>query len=268
VTASSLKRWQRVVLWRPLRFVLPTATTLYFNHHHLRAELKTAALPDEVWAHREASGLLSRSEDRLRSLEAKGPGLATVAAVVAAGVVAAIIEGGGDATLVGKILLGISVWYAIWSLSIPIYLVGPQARETIDLNHVVAAAQKDSPEQYLAERAQKAAQRNVRRGQRIGNLQDGARNELGAALAVLVLWLLLGPATGVLERDSARAKPQPQPPGRTTAAREASATTTHPTTPTRPSAEPASRTTSKRGSQGRLQAAPKAGGTQAPDPAG
>src|SRR3954454_22337121 len=103
VTDSNLKCWQRVVLWRPLRFILPTATTLYFNHHYLRGELETAKLPDRAWAQREANGLLSRSEDRLRGLEAKGPGLATVAAVVAAGVVAAIIEGGDDATLLGKV---------------------------------------------------------------------------------------------------------------------------------------------------------------------
>ena len=184
MTDRKLKQWQRVVLWRPLRFILPTATTLYFNRHHLRGKLTTAKLPDEAWAQREANALLTRSEDRLRGLEAKGPGLATVAAVVAAGVVAAVIEGGSDATLLGKVLLGLGVWYATLSLLVPIYLVRPQPRDTIDLKHLVTAAEKDSPEQYLAVRAQEAAQVNVRRTQRIANLQDAASNELSAALAV------------------------------------------------------------------------------------
>jgi len=272
VTDCRLKHWQCVVLWPPLRFVLPTATTLYFNHHHLRGKLKTAKLPDEPWAQQEANGLLSRSEDRLRSLEAKGPGLATVAAVVAAGVVAAVIEGGSDATLLGKVLLGLGVWYAIWSLFVPIYLVGPQPRETIDLNHLIAATDKDSPEQHLAVRAQEAAQRNVRRTQRIANLQDAARNELSAALAVLIAWLLLGPATGVLERDEAHPKQQPLPPGQTTTTRPTSPpTTTRPTSPTtttRTSTTPAQSTTPKPRRPPRPRTTPDTGGAQAPSPSG
>lgn len=259
MTDSGLKRWQRIVLWPRLRFVLPTATTLYYNHHRLRGELKTGKLPDEAWAHREASALLSRSEDRLRSLEAKGPGLATVAAVVAAGVVAAIIEGGDDTTLLGKVLLGLAVWYAAWSLFIPIYLVGPQPRETIDLSHVIAAAQQTgSPQQYLAEQAQRAAQGNVRRTQRIGNLQDAARNELGAALAMLVAWLLLGPATGLLERNEPP-KPQPRPSGQTAPARPSSPTTTTETAPP---------TSSKHGNPASLRTMPTTGGAQGPGPPG
>lgn len=201
MTTANVKPWQQVVLWPPLRFVLPTATTLYYNHHRLREDMKTVELPSQSWAQQEAKALLSRSEDRLRSLEAKGPGLATVAAVVVAGVVAAIIEGGSDATLGGRVLLGLAAWYAIWSLLVPIYLVGPQIRETVDLADLVVAAKEDSPEQFLAAQAQKAAQGNVRRAHRIGNLQDAARNELSAALVVLTVWLVLGPGVGLLERD-------------------------------------------------------------------
>lgn len=215
MSAAKLKPWQRVLLWPPLRFVLPTATTLYYNHLRLRDELKTFKLPPELWAQQEAKALLLRSEDRLRSLEAKGPGLATVAAVVAAGVVAAIIEGGSDATLVGKVLLGMAAWYAIWSLLVPIYLVGPQSRDTIDLNHVIVAAKSESPQQYLAVQAQEAAQGNVRRAHRIGNLQDAARNELSAALAMLTVWLVLGPAVGLLERDESHLGREPPPPAQT-----------------------------------------------------
>lgn len=218
MTTTDLKRWQRVVLWPRLRFVLPTLTALYLNHHYLRGEMKTTTLPAEPWAQEAANGLMARSEDRLRGLEAKAPGLAAIAAIIAAGVVAAIVAAGGHATLFGKVLLGIAAWYAIWSLVVPIYMVGPQARDTIDLNHVIAAADTDSPEQYLAVHAQKAAQANVRRAHRIGNLQDAARNECGAALAVLSLWLVLGPALGLLVHDaSGRQGSRPPAPSTTKA---------------------------------------------------
>src|SRR3954454_16375882 len=143
-------------MWPRLRFILPTLTTLYFNHYHLRGELESVTLPRKSWAEREAHALLSRSEDRLRSLEGKGPGLATVGAIVAAGVVAAIAEGGDDATMIGKVLLGIAAWYGIWSLFFPIYLVGPQPRDTVDLKHLILATDAGSPEHYLAVRAQEA----------------------------------------------------------------------------------------------------------------
>lgn len=250
--------WQSIAMSKPLGLILPTPTTLYFNHYHLRGELKTADLPADSWAQHEATQLLSRSEDRLRSLEAKGPGLAAVAAIVAAGVVAAIVEGGDDATLLGKVLLGLAAWYAIWSLAVPIWLVGPQPRETIDLNHLISAAAKDSPEQYLAVQAQRAAQGNVRRAQRIANLQDAARSELAAALAVLSAWLVLGPAVGVLERDVSAPKREPQGPPRT------SPQQTTPTTP-RPSTAPGPRTTPKPDQRPRRpQATPNTGGAQAP----
>jgi hypothetical protein len=196
------------LLSRPLAFVLPTATTLYYNNHRLSGELERAKLPPRRWAQQEAKELLSRSDERLRSLEAKGPGLATVVAVVAAGVVAAIIEGGDDATFVGKVLLGIAAWYAIWSLFVPIYLVGPQRRDTIDVPDLENAKTKDDPEQYLAVRAQTAAQANVRRAQRVANLQDAARNELVAALVVLAVWLVLGPALGLLKNDESSGESQ------------------------------------------------------------
>jgi hypothetical protein len=93
------------VLWRPLRFVIPTPTALYFNRHYMRGAVTTHTLQSESWAQDEAKGLLARSEERLRGLESKGPGLVTVSAIVTAGVGAAIIEADGEATLGGKLLL-------------------------------------------------------------------------------------------------------------------------------------------------------------------
>lgn len=201
-----------VLLWPPLRFVIPTLSTVYFNHHHLSGELHTVSLPREQWAYDEQQRLLDRSEERLRGLETKGPGLATVGAIVAAGVVAAIVEGGGKATVAGKMLLAIGAWYGIWSLAVPIYLVGPQARSTIDVHQLIAAADSEHPADHVAREAQAAAQNNVRRTQRIGNLQDAARNELTAALAFLVAWLILGPGTGLLTRTVDQEPSRRRPP--------------------------------------------------------
>jgi hypothetical protein len=166
--------------------------------------------------------------------------------------------------LLGKVLLGLGVWYAMCSLLVPMHLVGPRRRETIDLDDVVAAAEKDSPEQYLAVRAQEAAQGNVRRAQRIANLQNAARNELIAAFAVLILWLLLGPTTGVLGRDEARSTQQPQPPGHTTTTRP----TSPPMTTTHTSTTPATPATPKRSPPSRPRTTPNTGGAQAPGASG
>lgn len=263
MSPTEVKPWQRVVLWRGWRSILPTATTLYFNHHHLSGGLKTVELPPDGWAQDEAKALLLRSEERLRSLEAKGPGLATVAAVVGAGVVAAIIEGGSNTTLLGKILLVIAAWYSVWSLLIPIYLVGPQPRDTIDLNHLIVAADEDSPEQYLATRSQEAAQGNVRRAQRIANLQDAARNELAAALAVLTAWLVLGPAIGLLQLHESSSKREARPPSQTgtpaptsLSTKTSTLITTTPRTATAPGQSSPARTPTT--------STPSTGGAQAP----
>jgi hypothetical protein len=245
-----------------MEYALPTATTLFFNRHRLKGELKTVDLPAVPWAQKEAHELLTRSDERLRSLETKGPGLATVAAIVAAGVVAATVESGGDSTLYGTLLLGIAAWYSIWSLVVPIYLVGPQARATIDLNQLAFAAGTDDPEQYLAVQAQRAAQSNVRRTQRIANLQNAARVELSVALGALSLWLLLGPALGLLERDAPAQKSHPHAQRQTTTSPTTSARTVAAPAPSASSGPPASR-----GLQQRVRTAPvasKTGGTESP----
>ncbi|MDA0161335.1 hypothetical protein OM076_13740 [Solirubrobacter ginsenosidimutans] len=202
-----------MILWEPLEYVFPTATNWYVNRFYLCDELDVPNLPEAPWAQQEANALLTRSEDRLRSLESKGPGLVTVSAIIAAGIGAAIVEAGDDATLIGKALLGLALWYAAWSLAVPLYLVGPQKRSTIDVADLEFAAGLPSPTQHLAQVAVEAAQANTRRTQRIVNLQEAARNEVILALAVLLTWFLLGPATGLLERDT---KPAPKvggPPG-------------------------------------------------------
>jgi hypothetical protein len=186
-----LKCWQRILLSRPLAFVLPTATTLYYNNHRLSGEPERAKLPPRRWAQQEAKELLSRSDERLRSLEAKGPGLATVVAVVAAGVVAAIIEGGDDATFVGKVLLGIAAWYAIWSLFVPIYPRRaaktrhhrrPRPRKREDEGRRRAVPRRPGPDGRPSQRASRATGRQPsgRRTERARRCTRRARRLAGA----------------------------------------------------------------------------------------
>lgn len=214
---SDLKPWQRAILWPKLRFIFPTLAALYLNRVYLSHELKAPKLDSTPWAREQARLLLGRSEERLRGIEAKGPGLATVCAVIAAAVIAALLEGWDDATLLGRVLLGLASWYAAFSLLTPIYLVGPQPRHTVDAARVGVASMMPSPEDYIAREEVVASQHNVRRNQRLGNLQDAARNELGAAIAVLVVWALLGPVTGLLVRDQPAEERSCCPPAATAA---------------------------------------------------
>lgn len=69
-------------LWR----VLPTPAIFYLNRSRVTTPLEVPAMPDEEWSLRERRSLLSRSEERLRNIEGKGPGLAAVTAVIAAAV--------------------------------------------------------------------------------------------------------------------------------------------------------------------------------------
>ena len=132
-----------------------------------------------------------------------------------AGVVAAIVEGGGDATLAGGSCLASRpgtpsgrCWYlSTWS---------PQLRETIDLADLVVAAERGEPGPVPGCAGAGGRTGNVRRGQRIANLQDAARNELRAALVVLIAWLVLGPGVGLLERDESPRNRERRPADRTT----------------------------------------------------
>lgn len=197
----ALRRWQRLLLSRAAGWLIPTLSTLYFNHYYLTDEgNQLAIVSDEEWARRERHRLLDRSEARLASIETKGPGLATVCAVVGGGVILAVSGGWDSSTCAGKALLVMTALYVIFSLGMPIYLVGQQPRFTIEETDLAAAARTSSPEAYLAEAAAERAVLNTRRTRRLGNLQDAARADLALAVLVLVLWCLLAPVTGLLEK--------------------------------------------------------------------
>lgn len=214
------------------QYVLPTLSAMYFNATRVEEPEPPKNLPNADWADRERHALLARSEERLRGIEAKGPGLATVSAIIAAAVLLAVSNGWGESVTAGRVLLVLAVVFSVFSLMTPIYLVGQQRRHQLWTNDLEAAATKRDPEAWLAEQSADAAMKNTARTIRLGNLQDGARTETTIALAVLLIWVLVVPAFGVLDRTSAR---------RVTPARSESRTRQPPTVRPAPPAVPTPR---------------------------
>ena len=186
--------------WR----LFPTLATLYLNWDRVREPMKMPSLPATDWSRRERRALLDSSEERLRSLEGKGPGLAAVSAVIVAAVLVAITSGWDESTAPAHVILALAAVYAASSLVMPLYLVGPLGRDTVHVAELDAAAQTDDPEEALAKGAADAAMSNDLRNLRLSNLLDAARRELSYTLLLLLLWTLLVPATSVLRHNHDR----------------------------------------------------------------
>lgn len=183
------------IWWR----VTPTVATLYYNRKSvLHNPDAPPALPNTEWANRERREMLSGSEDRLRNLEGKGPGLATVSAVVVAAVLLVLTNGWKESDGLARVIVGLAVAYALFSLLMPLYLVGPLKRNTVGVPELKKAATAADPEETLAVEAATAAMSNNLRNIRVANLLDASRRELSYAVGLLVVWLLLVPATGFL----------------------------------------------------------------------
>jgi hypothetical protein len=190
------------LLSRVAEWAMPTPSTVFFNHVEMPPASPSPPLPNTDWSRRERHLQLARSEERLRTIETKGPGLVTVTAVIAGAAVLALDAGWDTSTWVGRALLVGAAFYAVASLCMPLYLVGPQRRHTIDDRELLAAADSPDPEEHLAADAAEAAAQNNRRNIMLTNLQSAARKETVYALALVVIWALLAPATGVVQRRS------------------------------------------------------------------
>jgi hypothetical protein len=206
-------KWVRSLLlsdtfWR----ILPTPAILYLNKERVTTPVQVPAMPETEWSQRERRLLLTASEDRLRNLEGKGPGLATITAVIAAAVLLALGGGGwGESDVVAKILLALATLYTLLSLCTPLYLVGPLRRNALHVTELEAAAQDAQPEERLAARSADAAMKNDLQNLRLANHLDASRRELAYAFVLVIVWALLVPVTGVLRGDQAR-PPQYMPP--------------------------------------------------------
>jgi hypothetical protein len=195
----------RFLTGRAGEYLLPTLSTLYVNKRLVKAP-PASHLPATSWAQQERRAMLDRSIERLRGIEGKGPGLATVSAIFAGAVLLALATQWNDSNVAGKALLVIATGYTIASLVTPIYLVGQQPRYQLDGLLEAAAAETD-PEEWLAQRAGELWARNSERITKLGNLQDAARNELALAFAVLIAWALLVPVSGALEAQQTPKRP-------------------------------------------------------------
>ena len=207
--ARTIPRWgpaQRVMLSATAEWLLPTPSTFYFNAVKMPPPPQPPELPDADWVRKESHALLGRSEDRRRTIETKGPGLATISAIFVAGVLVALANGWDRSTWPGRALLAAAIFYALVSLLVPIYLVGPLRRQTIRSSELAEAAEHGDPERFLAEKAMAGATINDHDNLALTNLQDAARKEVWFVWLLLVSWLILVPLTGVAERP-----PPPSP---------------------------------------------------------
>ncbi len=194
-------RW--VMLGRTAEWMLPTPSTFYFNAIAMPPPPKPADLPNAEWTRRESHALLDRSEDRRRTIETKGPGLATVSAILVAGVLVALSSGWERSTWPARLLLAGATFYAMVSLLVPIYLVGPLRRQTIRSVELTEAAEQDDPEEFLALKARGGAAINDHDNLALTNLQDAARKEAWFVWTLLIGWALLVPFTGIGKRAEA-----------------------------------------------------------------
>jgi hypothetical protein len=179
-------RW---ALWRIGPKLLPLPIAIYVNRTRLGGPAAPPQkLPSDPWARAEQQRLLERSEQRLLSIESKGPGLATACAVIAGAVGVAISLTWEDAATLERIVLITSAAYVAMSLAAPVALVGAIARSTITSSQLAEIAQDAEPETLLGECCAQAAADNDLSTQRLSNLQAASRNDLVIAAALFVLW--------------------------------------------------------------------------------
>jgi hypothetical protein len=178
--------------WRVTPLVLPLPLALYTNRRYLRGRPNVPTLAThEEWTSQEADALLERSEQRLQSIESKGPGLATVCAIVAAPIVVAISLTWSDTTLGGKILLVFAAFYSLLSLWAPIQLVGPVSRGTITTDTLQEALEAEDSTEFLGQAKAQAAADNDRTTLRLSNLLAASRNDVAYAVLLLIAWSIV-----------------------------------------------------------------------------
>jgi len=191
---------KHILLSTPVWRALPTPATYYLNRERVRTPMTMPSLPPTDWSRSERRALLEGAEQRLRNLEGKAPGAATISTVLSAGVVAATTAGWQESDAAARIVLGLAALYGFLGLLTPLYLVGPMRRSVIHVEDLVEASASRSEDELLADHAAEAAMSNDLANRRVGNMLDAARRELAYVLVLLAVWLVAVPGTGLLKR--------------------------------------------------------------------
>ena len=163
---------------------LPVALLVNRN---IRAELPSKPLPATRCMLAEQDTLLAQSEARLQSIEAKATGVATVLAIAATAITIAIQAEWDHSGSWLRVLMVVSVVYAVAGLTAPLLLLGPIRRSAIDYTTLIAAAETTRPEQELAAEKSAAAAENSAQARRYSNLLGASRDSLFVALTALVV---------------------------------------------------------------------------------
>jgi hypothetical protein len=184
---ARLRRW---LVWRVGAHLLALPVAVYANRRYLAADPPAPPhLPETAWAFAEQQRLLERSEERLQSIEAKGPGLATVSAIVVGAIVLAVSLRWDAASTLQRAVLFAAGAYGAMSLVAPITLVGPIARSSVTVEQLVTAAAEPAPEASLARACSEAAADIDHSVLRLSNLQAASRNDLAAATILFLVWV-------------------------------------------------------------------------------
>jgi len=179
--------------WPAGEVVVPLLQALWVNRKYLSGPPTVPSIRHSVWTARELDSLLLQSQDRLRSIEAKGPGLAAVSAIVGAALGIAISETWQSAPLAQKIVLIAAAVAVASSLVCPIVLVGPLRRNGLTLSALAELSYRPAGAvEALLVKAEAIAE-NDQRTARLANLQTASRNDLRNAVILLVVWALTLP---------------------------------------------------------------------------
>jgi uncharacterized membrane protein YcjF (UPF0283 family) len=174
--------------WRLGRWFVPLSQALWVNHRHMPRTDDTPDIRHSVWTASELDRLLDQSHDRLRSIEGKGPGLATVSAVVGAALGLAISETWQSATLAQQMMLVAATVYTFVSLLCPILLVGSVRRNMLTLSKLAELSHKQNGAVEALNVKTEAIAKNDWRNGRLANLQSACTYDLRNAVLLLAAW--------------------------------------------------------------------------------
>ncbi len=176
--------------WRRGAWFVPLSQALWVNRRYQPRYPPTPELRYSLWTATEVDRLLNQSHDRLRSIEGKGPGLATISAVVGAALGLAISATWSSATCIQKGLLVAATVYTFISLICPILVVASVRRNTLTLSTLAQLSHEELGAVRALDAKVEAIVKNDWRNGRLANLQSACAYDLRNAVLLLAVWSL------------------------------------------------------------------------------